>query len=69
MKTNFHNKNFALSLTFTMRFKATRKRPITFSLLLKEAVSPILVSVRIAKKRVSFNKIVKISVVSTDKGQ
>ena len=25
MKTNFHNKNFALSLAFMMRFKATRK--------------------------------------------
>ena len=25
MKTNFHNKNFALSLVFTMKFKATRK--------------------------------------------
>ena len=25
MKTNFHDKNFALSLTFIMRFKATRK--------------------------------------------
>ena len=28
MVTNFHNKNFALSLTFIMRFKATRKWPI-----------------------------------------
>ena len=28
MKTNFHNKNFALSLAFIMRFKATRKWPI-----------------------------------------
>ena len=28
MKTNFHNKNFAFSLTFIMRFKATRKWPI-----------------------------------------
>ena len=25
MKTNFHNKNFALSLAFIMRFQATRK--------------------------------------------
>ena len=25
MKTNFHNKSFALSLAFIMRFKATRK--------------------------------------------
>ena len=25
MKTNFHNKNFALSLAFVMRFKATQK--------------------------------------------
>ena len=25
MKTNFHNKNFELSLAFIMRFKATRK--------------------------------------------
>ena len=25
MKTNFHNKNFALSLAFIMRFKAARK--------------------------------------------
>ena len=25
MKTNFHNKNFAFSLAFIMRFKATRK--------------------------------------------
>ena len=29
MKTNFHNKNFALSLAFIMRFKATRKWSIT----------------------------------------
>ena len=29
MKTNFHNKNFALSLAFIMRFKATRKWRIT----------------------------------------
>ena len=28
MKTNFHTKNFALSLTFIMRLKATRKWPI-----------------------------------------
>ena len=28
MKTNFHIKNFALSLAFIMRFKATRKWPI-----------------------------------------
>ena len=28
MKTNFHNKNFALSLAFTVRFKASRKWPI-----------------------------------------
>ena len=28
MVTNFHNKNFALSLAFIMRFKATRKWPI-----------------------------------------
>ena len=28
MKTNFHNKNFVLSLALTMRFKATRKWPI-----------------------------------------
>ena len=28
MKTNFHNKNFTLSLAFIMRFKATRKWPI-----------------------------------------
>ena len=27
MKTNFHNKNFALSLAFIMRFKATPKWP------------------------------------------
>ena len=27
-KTNFYNKNFALSLTFIMRFTATRKWPI-----------------------------------------
>ena len=25
MKTNFHNKNFALSLAFIVRFKVTRK--------------------------------------------
>ena len=29
MKTNFHHQNFGLSLAFIMRFKATRKRPIT----------------------------------------
>ena len=29
MKTNFHNKNFALSLAFIMRFKATRKWSIS----------------------------------------
>ena len=29
MKTNFHNKNFALSLAFIMRFKATRKWTIS----------------------------------------
>ena len=28
MKTYFHNKNYAQSLTFIIRFKATRKRPI-----------------------------------------
>ena len=28
MKTNFHNKNYALSLALTMRLKATRKWPI-----------------------------------------
>ena len=28
MKTNFHNKSFALSLAFIMRFTATRKWPI-----------------------------------------
>ena len=28
MKTNFHNKKFALSLAFIMRFKATQKWPI-----------------------------------------
>ena len=28
MKTNFHNKNFALSFAFIMRFTATRKWPI-----------------------------------------
>ena len=28
MKTNFHNKNFALSLAFILRFKATRMWPI-----------------------------------------
>ena len=28
MKTNFHNKNFALSHAFIMRFKATRRWPI-----------------------------------------
>ena len=28
MKTNFHNKNFALSLPFKMRFEANRKWPI-----------------------------------------
>ena len=28
VKTNFHNKNFAFSLAFIMRFKATRKWPI-----------------------------------------
>ena len=28
MKTNFHNKNFALSLAFIMSFTATRKWPI-----------------------------------------
>ena len=27
MKTNFHNKNFALSLAFILRLKATRKWP------------------------------------------
>ena len=34
MKTNFHNinKDFALSLAFIMRFKATRKWPIYFTL-------------------------------------
>ena len=30
MKINFHNKNFALSLAFIMRFKATRKWPISY---------------------------------------
>ena len=28
MKTNYHNKNFALSLAFITRFNATRKWPI-----------------------------------------
>ena len=28
METNFHNKNFALSLAFLMRFTVTRKWPI-----------------------------------------
>ena len=28
MKTNFHDKKFALSLAFIMRFKATQKWPI-----------------------------------------
>ena len=28
MKTNFDNKNFAVSLAFIMRFKETRKWPI-----------------------------------------
>ena len=31
MKTNFHNKNFALSLAVIMRFKATLKWPIASS--------------------------------------
>ena len=31
MKTNFHNKNFAVSLAFIMRFTATRKWPIPVS--------------------------------------
>ena len=30
MKTNFHNKNLALSLAFIMRFEATRKWSIMF---------------------------------------
>ena len=34
MKTNFHNKNFALSLVFIMRFTATRKWPILYYKLL-----------------------------------
>ena len=29
MKTNFHNKNFALSLAFILRFRASWKWPIT----------------------------------------
>ena len=33
MKTDFHNKNFALSLAFIMRFKATRKWPIDLLML------------------------------------
>ena len=32
MKTNFHNKNFALSLAFIIRFKATRKWSVNFHL-------------------------------------
>ena len=32
MKTNFHNKNFVLSLAFMMRFKATRKWSIIYVL-------------------------------------
>ena len=31
MKTNFHNKNFALSLAFIMRFKVTRKLSVTLT--------------------------------------
>ena len=34
MKTNFHNKNFGLSLAIKTRFKVTRKWPITLSTLL-----------------------------------
>ena len=33
MKTSFHDKNFALSLAFIMRFKATRKWSIQIFLL------------------------------------
>ena len=35
MKANFHNKNFALSLAFIMRFRATRKWPIAFGFALE----------------------------------
>ena len=38
MRTNFHNKIFALILAFTMRFKATRKRTITKGFLLWTAL-------------------------------
>ena len=31
MKTNFHDKNFVLSLAFIMRFNVTRKWPIDLS--------------------------------------
>ena len=31
MKTNIHNKNFALNLAFIMRFKAARKWPISIT--------------------------------------
>ena len=34
MKTNFHNKNYARSLAFVMRFKASRKWPIVNVLIL-----------------------------------
>ena len=33
LKTDFHNKNFALSLAFIMRFKGTRKWPIDLLML------------------------------------
>ena len=53
MKTNFHNKNYARSLTFKMRLKATQNRPL---------LRPITTNVNSAMNQSEFEQMHAISV-------
>ena len=51
MKTNFHDKSFALSLAFIMRLKATRKWPtLNLFIMMKESTTAHLPSQQISQR-------------------